>query len=188
MPNFRRAYIPGGTYFFTVVTAHRAPILCKPEARILLRRCLKDARERRPFHIQAIVLLPDHLHSIWTLPLDDADFSTRWADIKANFTRQWLRGGHNEQSTTSDQRHQGRRGAWQPRFMEHVIRDEQDFIAHVEYIHYNPVRHGLAERPRDWPWSSFHRYVRSGYYDINWGTNVRAITSSMKRVNKKIME
>ena len=180
--------MPGGTFFFTVVTAGRARFLCDPLPRSLLGDCIRRARERRPFHVQAIVLMPDHLHTIWTLPIDDADFSTRWADIKGNFTRRWLHDGGREQATTPDQQRQGRRGVWPSRFMEHMIRDDDDFIAHVEYIHYNPVKHGIVSRACDWRWSSFHRYVKAGHYDLNWGADAGAPPVATAGVDMGLIE
>ena len=188
MPNYRRAYVPGGTFFFTVVTARRARFLCEPSARQLLRSCLRQARQRRSFTIEAAVLLPDHLHMIWTLPNGDTDFSTRWADIKGNFTRHWLRLGGREQDITKSQAGERRRGVWQRRFMEHCIRDEDDLIAHVEYIHYNPVKHGLVARPCDWPWSSFHRYVKVGVYAHDWGCVEPKIAPRLVRVERDLLE
>lgn len=169
MPNFRRAKVAGGTFFFTLVTARRSPILCEPFAASLLRQCFRDARLRRPFRIDAIVVLPDHMHTMWTLPQGDSDFSRRWSDFKANFTRRWLRAGGSERAVSSDQQRQGRRGVWQPRFMEHTIRDEEDFHAHLDYIHFNPVKHGLVQRPIDWKLSSIHRYARMAWYARDWG-------------------
>ena len=168
MPVYVRRHVPGGTYFFTLVTSRRARWLCDDPARALLHECLEEVRAARPFNIEAIVLLPDHLHTIWTLPRGDADFSTRWAAVKGLFTRRWTARGGVEHAVTRDQFRQRRRGVWQPRFMEHAIRDGEDLIRHVEYVHHNPVRHGLAACPKDWPWSSFHRYVREGVYDSGW--------------------
>jgi len=169
MPDCRRAYIPGGTYFFTVVTERRARILCGSLARSLLRRAFRDCRLRWPFVIQAIVLLPDHLHAIWTLPPDDSDYSARWGFIKKEFSKGWLAAGGSERPRSDSRFRNRRRGIWQRRFWEHVIRNEDDFIAYVEHIHYNPVRHGLVQCPHDWPYSSFHRYVRLNLYPADWG-------------------
>lgn len=114
------------------------------------------------------MVLPDHLHTIWTLPCGDDGFSRRIGFLKKEFTKAWLaRGGH-EQSRSESQLDHRRRGVWQRRFWEHVIRDDSDFAAHVEYIHYNPVKHGLAKCPHAWPWSSFHRHIRLGVYSNNW--------------------
>jgi putative transposase len=149
MPNFRRNWVPGGMFFFTVVTAGRAPIFIDPAAITLLGSCFRKERIARPFVVDAIVLLPDHLHAIWTLPPSDANFSTRWSAIKGRFTREWLAIGGIEQGVPPGQQAQGRRGIWQARLIEHTIRDEDDLIQHVEYIHFNPVKHQHARCPGD---------------------------------------
>jgi putative transposase len=169
VPDYRRWFVPGGTFFFTVVTAGRAPILCGAKARESLRGAVRECRERWPFTIDAIVLLPDHVHTLWTLPHGDAEFSRRWAFLKQAFTRSWVEGGGAETWVGAGKEHQRRRGVWQPRFWEHMIRDENDFERHLEYILYNPVKHGLVTRVRDWPYSTFHRFVQRGEYPIDWG-------------------
>ncbi len=123
---------------------------------------------RYPVDVVAIVLLPDHLHALWTLPAADDRYSMRWNWIKREFTRAWLALGGVEQPRQASRRRERRRGIWQRRFWEHTIRDGADLEAHFDYIHYNPVKHRLVRRPRDWPWSSFHRWVLAGHYDINW--------------------
>lgn len=149
---YRRAFQPGGSFFFTVVTAHRRPVFASATAVDLLRDAFRAVRQQRPFDIDAIVILPDHLHCIWTLPDGDADFMTRWRLIKTWFSKR------------SDLKH-----IWQQRYWEHVLRDARDFARHVEYIHYNPVKHGLVSKVIDWPYSSFHRYVASGWCAADWG-------------------
>ena len=168
MPNWRRAFVPGGTFFFTVVTDHRAPILGQPLARKLLGQVIRECQIRWPFKIEAIVLLPDHLHSIWSLPSGDAAYSKRWAWIKAQFTKRWLAAGGVEQQITLGRVRDGRRGVWQPKFWEHTIESVEDFERCFDYIHYNPVKHGYVRCPRDWAWSSFHRWVRAGVYPPDW--------------------
>jgi putative transposase len=169
MPNFRRNWLGGGTYFFTVVTAGRSPWFLDDGAKQLLGDCFRAEMDARPFETFATVLLPDHLHAIWVLPRGDDDYSSRWASIKSRFTREWLATEHgNERPVTDAQRRERRRGVWQPRFMEHTIRDEDDLIRHVEFIHYNPVKHGLTSCPKDWRWSSFRRFVRMGDYPEDW--------------------
>jgi putative transposase len=168
MPNFRRNWVPGGTFFFTVVSAGRAPLFRDESARTLLGASFRRERLSRPFAVDAIVLLPDHLHAIWTLPQGDADFSTRWARIKRSFTRAWVAGGGWEGGVSDSRRRNRRRGVWQRRFWEHVVRDQTDLARHLNYIHYNPIKHGLAECAHAWPWSSFHRLVRAGVYDARW--------------------
>jgi putative transposase len=151
MPTYRRSRLAGGSYFFTLVTLHRQPWLCEARARAALRTAIDQVRRARPFRIDAWVLLPDHMHCVWTLPEDDADYSTRWRLVKAKVSLQLA-------STA----------LWQPRFWEHTLRDERDFEAHAAYIHYNPVKHGLCVRPSDWPYSTFGRFVRNGLYPAHW--------------------
>jgi putative transposase len=168
MPNFRRAFVPGAMYFFTLVTGDRIPILTGDFGRRCLRSAIVEARSRWAFQIRAIVLLPDHLHTIWELPQGDAKYPRRWAWIKREFTSAWLRSGGSEAAVSAAKRRNRRRGVWQRRYWEHVIRDERDLEAHCDYIHYNPVKHGLVQCPRDWPYSSFHRFVRAGDYPADW--------------------
>jgi putative transposase len=170
MPNYRRWYVPGGTYFFTVVTYNRKPLFQREGARTLLGECFRAIQEELPFETIAIVLLHDHLHALWQLPPGDADYSTRWKRIKAKFTKEWLAAGGTEAKITSSQTKRGNRGIWQPRFHEHVIDDENDLEAHFHYIHYNPVKHGYVFQPWDWEASTFRKYANLGYYPKNWGT------------------
>ncbi len=169
MPDYRRWYVAGGTYFFTLVTYRRAPLFGEETARRLLGEAIRNELEKRPFEIRAIVLLPDHLHTLWTLPASEDDYSIRWSAIKARFTRNWLQRGGRESVVTAGEQREGRRGLWQPRFIEHTIRDEDDFENHFDYIHYNPVKHGLVPVPNGWPWSTFHKYVQLGVYSADWG-------------------
>ncbi len=169
MPDFRRYFVPGGSYFFTAVTDGREPILCRPEARAILRSKLEECQTRWKFAIEAIVLLPDHLHTIWTLPPEDEDYPLRWAWIKKEFTKDWLSAGYDERPVSDGRRKDGRRGVWQPKYWEHLIRDETDHENHMNYLHYNPVKHGYVSLPREWRWSSFHRWARAGVYDPDWG-------------------
>ena len=151
MSHYRRHYQAGATYFFTVVSKNRAPIFTEPHIRSLLRESIELTRARRPFDIDAWVLLPDHLHTIWTLPDGDFDYSVRWQEIKRWVSRQLGQ------------------SIWQARFWEHTIRDELDFQRHMDYLHYNPVKHGLSKTVADWPYSTFHRHVKLGNYPGNWG-------------------
>jgi len=170
MANYRRALIPGGTFFFTVVTEQRARILCEEPARRALRRALRECRDRWPFRIDALVLLPDHLHTIWSLPLGDTDYSKRWAWIKKEFSQAWLSIGGCEQLISEARIRRRRKGIWQPRFWEHAIKDEDDYTRHFDYIHWNPVKHNLVQVVCDWPYSTFHRWVRLGVYSSRgWG-------------------
>jgi putative transposase len=168
MPNFRRIFRPGGTYFFTLVTHLRRPFLCSGNARACLRTALDACQTRWPFTLYAIVLLPDHLHTIWVLPPGDCSYSRRIAFIKQHFTRNYLSSGLAESRVTAAQSRQRRRGVFQPRFWEHTVRDEDDLERRLNYLHFNPVKHRHCIRPHDWPYSSFHRFVRQNIYPIDW--------------------
>jgi len=167
MSNYRRAKTKGGTYFFTVVSYRRQKILCHENVRQALREGIREVQKTHPFIIDGWVLLPDHLHCIWTLPPDDADFGIRWAMIKRFVTKQcnWLR---RSDLMTASKRKRKESTLWQRRFWEHQIRDELDYEKHMDYIHYNPVKHGFTTAVKDWPYSTFHRYVKEGIYDENW--------------------
>lgn len=154
--NYRRFYRAGGTYFFTVVSHQRQPILTQTPIRQALRQAIVTVREKYPFEIMAWVLLPDHLHTIWQLPENDANFSERWRQIKRY--SQYFIGSEIK--------------LWQARFWEHCIRDEVDFAHHFDYIHLNPVKHGYVQNVVDWQFSTFHRYVKQEIYPSDWlGTN-----------------
>ncbi len=168
MPDWRRVWLPGGSFFFTVVTDGRARILTDETARMLLGSAIRRCQDRWPFEVNAVVLLPEHVHAIWTLPPGDVDYARRWGWIKKEFTKAWLAGGGSEQQQTAGRIRDGRRGVWQPKYWEHTIRDEDDFERHFDYIHYNPVKHGHVGCPREWEWSSFHRWVDRGVYPRNW--------------------
>src|SRR5262249_55429120 len=129
---------------------------------------IAEGRKRWPFRIDAIVLLPDHLHTIWTLPEGDARYPTRWGWIKKEFSARWLRAGGAQQPLTDGRRRDGRRGVLQPKDWAHALRDEDDFDTHFDYIHYNPARHGMVRFPRDWPYSIFHRWVIRGVCPVDW--------------------
>ena len=164
MPNYIRAKFEGGYYFFTVVTYRRTKLFDSASARRYLKQAIRQTQSKRPFEMIALCLLPDHLHCVWKLPDDDADFSTRWASIKGSFSKQYLREHCNTIAATPSRQRKGEVCLWQRRFWEHQIRDENDLKKHVDYIHYNPVKHGLVECVEDWPWSTYHRYVREGFY------------------------
>jgi len=168
MPNYRRVYQPGGTFFFTLVTHNRLKIFQDSQARLFLRHAMRQVQADRPFDVLAMVLMPDHLHCIWRLPEDDADFSVRWSCIKKGFTQSWLMAGGREGAVPAYREKFREKGVWQRRFWEHTIRSEDDLIKHVNYIHYNPVKHKLVACPHLWPHSSFHQWVRQGYYKIDW--------------------
>ena len=168
MSRYRRANVSGATYFFTVVTYRRRPFLCDSDVRIALREAITKVRSRYPFHIDGWVLLPDHLHAIWTLPPGDACFPLRWQQIKLGVT---LRCGdrlHRDAWMTESKTKHRESTLWQRRYWEHQIRDEADFERHMDYLHYNPVKHGLVKRVGDWRYSSFHRHVAAGVYREDW--------------------
>ncbi len=168
MATFRRSLVPGATYFFTVNTHTRQKILTHPQVVAALRAAFHSVKARYPFEIDAFVLLPDHLHCIWTLPPEDARYSLRWNAIKRLVSQQ-TRTLHS-QNLGSLQRERRELGLWQRRFWEHQIRDESDFEKHVDYIHWNPVKHRYAVRILEWPYSSFHRYVKRGLRPRDWAT------------------
>jgi putative transposase len=167
MTHYRRTRI-GNTFFFTLVTYHRRPVLCHPTIRLSLRRAIDDVRKTRAFAIDAWVLMPDHLHCIWTLPTGDSDFSTRWSLIKRSVSRFSPHIALNPALRHASACKHRESTIWQRRFWEHLIRDDVDFERHLDYIHYNPVRHGYVTRAVDWPYSTIHRYVRDGVYPIDW--------------------
>jgi len=173
MPNFRRAWVPGGSFFFTVVTDRRRPLFSDAEARRLLGEKIRACQAEWPFTINAIVLLPDHLHAIWSLPPGDDAYPTRWAWIKKEFTKAWLANGGAETVISAGRSREERRGVWQPRFWEHTLESEDDFERHFDYIHYNPRKHGYVACPADWPSSSFHRWVAAGVYPPDWACTSR---------------
>ncbi len=171
MPDYRRAWMSGGTFFFTVVTYERYPVFENEAAADLLSTCFDLAARDRPYTLDAIVILPDHLHCIWTLPDHDYDYSTRWKQVKATFTRRYA--GGKAEVVSESMLKKGERGVWQRRFWEHRIRDQEDFNRHCDYIHYNPVKHGLVSLPAEWKHSSFRRFVERGLYPEHWGGAVR---------------
>ncbi|MGX1105662.1 putative transposase [Bradyrhizobium elkanii] len=162
MVRYRRNFIPGGTFFFTVTLDDRRSSLLVDYI-AALRDAFGTARRERPFSVDAVVVLPDHLHAILTLPQGDSDFAGRWRRIKGHFSSRLLAA-----SIELKRRSNGDLALWQRRFWEHTIRDEDDFARHVDYIHFNPVKHALVRRVCDWPHSSFHRYVREGVLPFDW--------------------
>jgi len=170
MTEYRRNFRPGGCYFFTQVTYDRRPWLCNQGARRALRSAIEKVRLKLPFAIAAWVLLPEHLHCIWQLPEGDSDYSARWRLIKTFVTKQrdesWeILGKGDSRKKRQEQT------LWQRRFWEHTIRDDEDYRRHCDYIHYNPVKHGLCLAPREWPYSSFHRFVKEGRCESDWVSN-----------------
>ena len=167
MSDYRRAYVEGATFFFTVVTYKRYPIFKENAAINLLRQCFQTTMSTYPFKMDAIVILPDHLHTIWTLPENDSDFSTRWKRIKGIFSRNYR--GYAIKDISESMRRKKEKGIWQRRFWEHVIRDQAEFNRLCDYIHYNPVKHGLVSSPLEWKHSSFREQVENGLYSQDWG-------------------
>lgn len=165
MPNYRRSRIEGGCYFFTVNLLERHQNRLFVEQIKLLRNVVKQVRSKHPFHIDAWVILPEHMHCIWTLPKSDADYALRMRLIKSLFAKRLPK---TERSSIVRQR-KGERGIWQRRFWEHTIRDENDYERHMDYVHFNPVKHGHVERVLDWPYSTFQHHVQLGVYSENWG-------------------
>jgi putative transposase len=169
MSNYKRLFVPGGTYFITQVTYQREPWLCSEIGRKALREAIKKVQQKYPFAIDAFVLLPEHFHCIWTLPPEDQDFSVRLRLIKTFVSKGY---GHQlaiarEISESRQKRRES--NLWQRRFWEHLIRDEEDFARHCDYIHYNPVKHGLCNTPQSWQFSTIHQFINRGLYPSNWG-------------------
>ena len=162
MVNYRRVQQSGGMFFFTVTLRDRNSALLTQYID-QLRFAFRDTQLKKPFKVDAIVILPDHLHCLWTLPMGDSDYSGRWRSIKSSFVRKLRKSG-----VKVVVNEKGEANLWQRRFWEHQIRDDKDLEAHVNYIHINPVKHGLVKNVIDWPWSSFHEYLRNGLLERNW--------------------
>ncbi len=169
MPNYIRLREEGGTFFFSVVTHERRAFLTEPLARQCLREAWRETCARYPFETHAVCLMPDHLHTIWAMPEEDTDYDRRWRHLKARFSFRYRREGGAEGRRNTSRRTRNECGYWQRRYWEHKIRDDNDFSRHFHYVHYNPVKHGLVEWPEQWPWSTFHKYARMGWYGTEWG-------------------
>jgi putative transposase len=182
VPDYRRNRVAGGSYFFTVNLLDRNSDLLTSEVAVL-REAVRKTRTLRPFHIDAWVALPEHLHCLWTLPPGDTDFPLRWQMIKASFSRAV---GHSEERRPSLVRKR-EAGIWQRRYWEHTIRDEPDYAAHMDYIHFNPVKHGLAQHPAEWPFSSFARCVRQGLYPADWAIKEVALADAGERAESEVV-
>ena len=163
MPNYRRNFVPGGCYFFTVNLLERKRNLLT-EHIDLLRDSVRTVRRMYPFHIDAWVVLPDHMHCVWTLPPDDDDYPLRWRLIKLLFSKSLPA----TERLSSVRKRRGERGIWQRRYWEHTIRDERDYARHIDYVHVNPKKHGYVKQVVDWPYSTFHRYVADGSLPTDW--------------------
>ena len=168
MPEYRRAYVSGGSYFLTLLTYNRTPLFQAPENIPRIREAIKMVKSEMPFDILGAVTLPDHLHFIWTLPPDDVAYPIRVGRLKALFTRMLPTNQRPATALPKSRRKRRESGVWQRRYWEHALRDEEDFQRHLDYIHYNPVKHGYAQCPHSWPSSSFHQWVKNGGYNLNW--------------------
>ncbi len=164
MPNFRRAYVAGGTWFFTVNLLQRKNNSLLIQEIELLRKVVKQVKKRYPFYINAWVVLPEHMHTIWTLPEGDSNFSLRWRLIKSSFSTALPK----IESISQVRQAAGERGIWQRNYWEHLIKNELDYQRHFDYVHVNPLKHGLVKRVIDWPYSTFHRCVKQGIYPNDW--------------------
>ncbi|WP_316214491.1 MULTISPECIES: REP-associated tyrosine transposase [unclassified Bradyrhizobium] len=173
MSRYRRAGIAGGTFFFTVTLADRPSDLLINEIE-RFRSAYRAAKNRYPFETIAICVLPDHVHALWSLPVNDSDFATRWMLIKSGFSRGLPAAAARSNSKIAKRE----KGIWQRRYWEHTIRDDRDFERHVDYIHYNPVKHGLVSRVMDWSHSSFHRFVERGILPSDWGGDLLDMTGN----------
>ena len=169
MPEYRRANILGAMYFFTVVTHRRRRILTEDMSRSLLRMAFRKIQQKYPFTIEGIVILPDHLHTLWRLPEGNSRFSLRWRLIKSDYASEYIKITPGLSGLSDSRQKKGERVVWQRRYWEHLIRDDGDFERHLDTIHYNPIKHGYVQSPHDWEWSSLHRYVERGWNETDWG-------------------
>ncbi|MDX1514862.1 MAG: transposase [Gammaproteobacteria bacterium] len=166
MTEYRRAKTPGGTYFFTVCTRNRSQILTRDLVWQSLTEAFNSVRRKWPFYLNAWVVLPDHLHCLWTLPEGDSDFSKRWSMIKRIVTQR-CEASSDFSLVSKNSRREGK--IWQRRFWEHLVRSDDDYRLHLDYIHWNPVKHGYVNSAIAWRYSSFSRFVTRGIYDPDWG-------------------
>jgi len=169
MPEYRRIFTKGGIYFFTINTYKRQNIFSSPKSRAILQDAIAHVKTYHPFKIEAYYILPNHIHFLWHLPEDDFDFATRIRLIKRRFSIQYREKFDITLPKTTSRKKRNESTIWQRRYWEHLIRDEDDLEHHIDYIHYNPVKHGWVKSVRDWEDSSFHEYVRLGFYDLAWG-------------------
>ncbi|HAO25267.1 MAG TPA: transposase [Methylophaga sp.] len=171
---YRRAFVAGGTYFFTVNLLERDKSLLTDHID-LLKTAFRKVKLAHPFDIDAIVVLPDHLHTIWTLPENDFDFATRWRLIKSHFSR----GLPSTERINNSRKQKSERGIWQRRYWEHLIRDDLDYARHVDYIHYNPVKHGYVDKVVEWPYSSIHWFIDKGIITSDWSVGETIIFTNI---------
>ncbi len=177
MRSFRRLRLAGESYFFTVVTFERRPLFANASAITAFRDAQAQVASKHPFVIEAEAILPDHIHSVWSLPEDDAEYATRWMLIKSGTSRR-LAQTVNLPPVSESRRRKREVAVWQRRYWEHVIRDEKDFVRHVDYIHYNPVKHGLVENPEDWPYSTYQLFYDAGEYSSGWVSQYASISDA----------
>ena len=170
MSRYRRVRLEGGVFFFTVVTYKRRPILTTEMGIECLRKAWRDTYSTMSYEVEAVCVLPDHLHTMWSLPDGDDDYPARWRKLKGIFSREFRARGDLSHETTSSRRRTREVTVWQRRYWEHRIRDVDDFGRHVDYTHFNPVKHGHVTSASDWPYSSFHDHVRKGWIEPDWGT------------------
>lgn len=185
MSDYRRWYVPGGTYFFTVVVQNRRPLFATTDVRALLGNAIRSICDESPFQTIAMVLLPDHLHAIWQLPPGDDAYSSRWQRINSRFTTDLRCSGYSMPIVSQTRRERGEHGIWQRRFWEHVVRDEAELEAYFDYIHWNPVKHGYVKHPADWEPTTFHRHVDSGHYPREWG---RCEPQTIRTIDDRLCE
>ncbi|MCH8923210.1 MAG: transposase [Planctomycetes bacterium] len=169
MSDYRRYFVAGGTYFFTIVTYQRRRLFDSPDNVQRLREALAEVKDEMPFDIRAAAVLPEHIHFIWSLPPGDDRYSKRLGRMKVEFTRSLYGAGNAPRSASASRRRHGESDVWQRRFWEHTIRDEDEFERLFDYVHFNPVKHGYARCPHEWPASSFGHWARRGVYEMQWG-------------------
>lgn len=172
MPQYIRSYTKGATYFFTLVAHNRRPIFCEDDFLKAFRGGIEHVKQQYPFEIIAWVQLPDHLHCIWQMTDDNTNYSQCWSRIKRLTSQACPQYHLPAQDLSNSMVKRSEKGIWQRRFYEHQINSEEDFASCMDYLHYNPVKHGLVKNVVDWQYSSFHRYVKNGVYSVDWGAEI----------------
>ena len=167
MPDHLRNRVAGGYDFFTVYLLERYRNQLLVTQIDILRDVVRRVRKRHLFHIDGWVVLPDHMHCIWTLPPGDDNYTKRMRLVKTLFSKEMPK----KERRSNVRQQKGERGIWQRRYCEHTIRDKRDFAAHLDYLHYNPVKHGYVRKVKDWPHSTFRHHVKQGLYPENWATD-----------------
>ncbi|MBN2415021.1 transposase [bacterium] len=176
MSNYRRIYIPGGTYFLTLVTHERRPFLTSDTAIHIFKKSWQYVQKCMPFALNAVCVLPEHIHLLITLPANDDDYSRRIKMLKSLFSIHFIKTGGQDGFRNRSRRKKGEAAIWQRRFWEHTVRSQKDYDNHFHYIHRNPVHHGLVPTVKEWKWSSFHRYVEKGFYPESWGGDLTLLS------------